>query len=65
MGFADEFDDDVVGIGGVADGVGAAEEHLEADVGDALAEFAEALPGIFVEEAQARCRKWRRPTFPG
>ncbi len=42
---------DVVGVVGVADGVGASQEHLEADVGDVFAEFAEALEGVFAQEA--------------
>ena len=45
--------DHVVGIVGVAHGVGAAQQHLEADVGDALAQLHQALPGILVEEAHA------------
>ena len=62
---ADELRDHVVGIGRVADGVRAAQQHLEADVRNALAQFAQALPRIFVQEAHATCRTSRRPTFPG
>jgi len=51
--FANKFNDDVIGIGGVTDGVGAAEEHLETDVGNALAQLAQSLPGIFVQERMA------------
>ena len=46
-----EAGDDVVGIIRVADGVGAAEQHLETDVRHARAELPEALPRILVEEA--------------
>jgi hypothetical protein len=47
----DELAHDVVGVGRVADGVGGAQQHLEADVGDRLAQLAQALPGVLVEEA--------------
>ena len=46
----DERPDDVVGIARVADRVRAAEEHLEEDVGDLLAELRQAVPGVFLEE---------------
>ncbi len=38
-GVFDESGDDIVGVVRVADGIGAAEEHLEADVGNAFPEF--------------------------
>src|SRR6202040_2261209 len=63
VGFADKFLDYVIRIGSVAYRVRAAEEHLEADVGDALAEFAEALPGIFVEEAEGGVERRSTPHF--
>jgi len=40
VGFAHEFLDDIVGIRRVTDGICASEQHLEADVRDALAQFA-------------------------
>ena len=61
----DEAADDVIGVGGVADGVGGAEEHLEADVGDLGAEFAEAFPGILVEEAHGDIEGGAAPHFEG
>ena len=42
--------DHVVGIARVADGVRAAQEHLEEDVGDLLAELGQAVPRVFLEE---------------
>ena len=47
----DEAADDVVGVVGVADGVRPAQEHLEQDVGDLLAQQRQALPGVLVQEA--------------
>ena len=44
--------DDVVRVGCVADRVGAADQHLEADVGDGLAQLAQALPRVLVQEAE-------------
>mmetsp|Transcript_25141 Transcript_25141/g.42062 ORF Transcript_25141/g.42062 Transcript_25141/m.42062 type:complete len:238 (-) Transcript_25141:1913-2626(-) len=41
----------VVGVGGVAHRVGAAQEHLERHVGHLLAEGIQALPGALVQEA--------------
>src|SRR5205814_5108701 len=38
MCFANKFNDEIVGIGSVADSVGAAEEHLETDVRNAIAQ---------------------------
>ena len=46
----DEGVDEVVGIAGVADEVGAAQQHLEGDVGYLLAQHDEPLPGGLVEE---------------
>ena len=51
VGLAQKIGDDIGRIGSVADGVGAARQHLETDIGDALAELAQALPGILVEKA--------------
>jgi len=38
----------VVGIVGVAHGVGTAQQHLEKDVGDRLGELVQPLPGVFL-----------------
>jgi len=43
--------DHVVGVVGVADGVGAAQQHLKGDVGDLLAQALEAAPRALVQEA--------------
>ena len=51
--------DDVVGIVRVADGVRAAQQHLEEDVRDLLAELREPLPRVFLEEPHRRVE--RRP----
>ena len=50
----DERLDDVVGIARVADGVRAAQQHLEEDVGDLLAELGQPFPGVFLEEPHGR-----------
>ena len=50
-GLLDEGADDVVGVVGVADGAGGAQEHLEEDVGHAPAHLDEALPGRLAQEA--------------
>ena len=50
MGLAHKRDDDVVRIGGVADGVRSAEQHLKADVGNPCAKVTQALPGVFVKK---------------
>jgi serine/threonine protein phosphatase PrpC len=64
-GVFDEAGDDVVGVVGVADGVGAAEEHLEADVGHAGAELAQAFPRVLVEEAHRGVEGGAAPHFEG
>ena len=46
----DEVADDVVGVVGVADAVGAAQQHLQEQVGDPLAQQRQPLPRILVEE---------------
>jgi len=63
VGFAHEFLDDIVGIGRVADGICAAQQHLEADVRDALAQLAEALPRIFMQKAQSSIEGGAAPHF--
>src|SRR5256885_16337406 len=61
MCFADEFSDETVGIRSVADSVGAAKKHLETDVGNALTQVAQALPGIFVQEAHRSVKRCAAP----
>ena len=61
----DEAGHDVVGVVGVADGIGAAEEHLEADVGDAFAEFAQAFPWVLLEEAHGGVEGGAAPHLEG
>ena len=63
MRFADEFDNDVIGVGGVADRVRSAQQHLEADVGNGLAEHAEAMPRIFMQESHRRVERGASPHF--
>ena len=61
----DELADDVVGVVRVADGVGAAEEHLERDVRDLLSQFLETLPGVLIEEAERGVEGGTAPHFKG
>ncbi len=61
--FTNEFRNHIVGIGGVADGVGSAKEHLETDIGNAFAQLAEALPGVFVKEAERGIKGGAAPNF--
>ena len=63
MCFADEFGDEIVGIGSVADGVGAAKKHLKTNIGNTLAQFAQPLPGIFVQEAHRSVKRRSAPHF--
>ena len=44
----------IVGVVGVADGVGAAQQHLEGHVGHQLAHLLETLPRALAQEAQPR-----------
>ena len=57
----DERADDVVGIIRVADGVGGAQQHLEEDVGHALAQVGEAVPRRLLEEAHGRVERGAAP----
>src|SRR6266436_4808014 len=63
VSFAHESDDDVVGIGGVSNSIGAAEKHLEANIGNAAPKFAQALPGVFVQKAQRSVERRAAPHF--
>ena len=48
----DERGRDRVRVGGVADGVAAAQQHLQADVGHGRTQVGQPLPRVLVEEAQ-------------
>ena len=53
----------VVGIVGVTDRVGGAQQHLEKDVGCGLAQTCQALPGIFFQETQGHVKGGTAPTL--
>ena len=54
---------DVVGIGGIADGVARPQQHLEQDVRDAPAQLGEPLPGILLEESHRGVESCTAPHF--
>ena len=54
---------DVVGVIGVAHRIGRAQQHLEGDVGDGRAQLAQALPGVFLQEAQGHVEGGATPAF--
>ena len=60
---AHEVADDIVRVVGVADAVGAAQQHLRQEVGDALADQCEPLPGVLVEEAHGDVEGGAAPAF--
>ena len=62
-GFVDESGDHVVGISGVADRVRAAQQHLETDVRDGLAEVAQARERVLVEKAHGDVEGRAAPHF--
>ncbi len=62
-GVLDEFAHDVVGIVGVADAVGPAQEHLEEHIGDLLAQLAQAGVGALVQEAHRGVKGRAAPHF--
>ncbi len=62
---ADESADDIVIIVIVAEKILAAEEHLDRGVLQVRAENVEALPGIFVQEAEAAVKCSTAPCFKG
>ena len=45
------FCDHVVGIVGIADGIGTAQQHLKQDIGDQFGQFVQSLPRIFTQKA--------------
>ena len=61
--FADELDNDVIRIRCIADRVRSAQQHLETDVGNALAEHAQAVPRIFMQESHRRVERGASPHF--
>ena len=64
-GVLDEPGDHVVGVVGVTDGVRAAEEHLEADVGDGRAKLAQPFPRVFGQEPHGGVEGGAAPHFQG
>ena len=60
---ADEAGDDVGRVVRVTDGIRAAEEHLETNVGHFLAQGAEAFPGILAQKAHGRVESGAAPHF--
>ena len=64
-GLLDELPNDVVGVVGVAYGVGAPEEHLQQQVGCLLADEVQPLPGGFVEEAVGHIKGGAAPALQG
>ena len=64
-GLQHELPHDVVGVARVAHGVGGAQQHLEADVGNARAPVRAAAPRDPRAGSASRHRRWRRPTSPG
>ncbi|GIW15948.1 MAG: hypothetical protein KatS3mg063_1801 [Tepidiforma sp.] len=60
-----ELIDDVIGVVAVADGVLAAEEHLGGRLLEPLFDFAEALPRVLLEEAEAGIEGGAAPAFDG
>ncbi len=55
----------VVGIVGVADGIGPAQQHLEQDVGHGFLQLVQALPRAFLEEAHGDIERGSAPHFEG
>mmetsp|Transcript_10221 Transcript_10221/g.30179 ORF Transcript_10221/g.30179 Transcript_10221/m.30179 type:complete len:842 (-) Transcript_10221:1449-3974(-) len=55
----------VVGVGGVAHGVGAAQQHLEGHVRRGRAQGAEAVPGVLAEEAHGHVEGGAAPHLQG
>ena len=47
----DEAYDQIIGIGRIAHGIRAAQQHLKANVGNGLTQLREPLPGIFLQKA--------------
>ena len=62
-GLLHEVAHDVVGIVGVAHGVGGAQQHLEKDVGHGAAQLGEALPRVFFQKTQGNVKGRTAPAF--
>ena len=62
-GLFDELVHDIVGIVRVAHRVGRPQQHLEENVGDALAHLGQPLPGAFVEETHGHVERRAAPHF--
>ncbi len=62
-GLAHKFLHHVVGVVGVADAVGGAQQHLRHDVGHGCAQIAQALPGAFLQEAIGDIKGRAAPAF--
>ena len=58
---AHEAGDDMIGVVGIADGVGPAKQHLETDVGNLGAKLAKAFPWVLVEETHRRVERGPAP----
>lgn len=52
-------------VRGVADGVAAAQQHLQTDVGDGLAQGGQAFPGVLGQEAQRHVVRRAAPALQG
>mmetsp|Transcript_42058 Transcript_42058/g.80439 ORF Transcript_42058/g.80439 Transcript_42058/m.80439 type:complete len:782 (-) Transcript_42058:261-2606(-) len=65
LSLLDKLLDDVVRVGGVAHGVGAAQQHLEGHVGHLGAQLVQALPGALVQEAHAHVKGGPAPHLHG
>ncbi len=59
----DEGRDNVIGVGGVAHGVGRAQQHLKTDIRDGFAQLAQTLPGILVQKPQRDVEGGAAPHF--
>jgi hypothetical protein len=61
--FVDEFRNHVIRIRRVPNRIRAAKKHLEADIGNALAQLPQPLPRIFVQETQRSIKGGAAPYF--
>ncbi|RUS15956.1 hypothetical protein BC937DRAFT_91767 [Endogone sp. FLAS-F59071] len=63
LGLGAEVVNDVIGVRGVADGVGATQEHLEGNVGHELTQPDQAVPWILIQEAHCHVKGGTAPAF--
>ena len=61
----DECFDDVVWIVRVTHRIGGAQEHLQQNIRDALAQFRQPVPGRFLEKTHRRVKRSSAPHFQG